>query len=85
MELIVNKDEPAELTVTDGENTVKVYGDMPEKVINKELDAYSNLSKTGGTPFILANLKLEIDKAYTVKLNSLRQEALQQLLTIEKL
>jgi putative protease len=80
MELRVKKSEPAELTATDGENTVRVLGDIPEKVINKELDAYLSLSKTGGTPFILGKLKLDIDKDYTVKLNTMRQEALRQLL-----
>jgi hypothetical protein len=61
-----------------------VLGDIPEKVINKELDAYQSLSKTGGTPFVLGNLKLDVDKAYTVKLNNLRQEALAQLLTLRE-
>jgi hypothetical protein len=68
MELSVQKDEPARLTVSDGVNTLTVLGDIPEKVINKELDAYQSLSKTGGTPFVLGNLKLDVDKAYTVSL-----------------
>ncbi|NMA37751.1 MAG: U32 family peptidase [Papillibacter sp.] len=84
MELSVQKDEPARITVSDGVNTLTVLGDIPEKVINKELDAYQSLSKTGGTPFVLGNLKLDVDKAYTVKLNNLRQEALAQLLALRE-
>lgn len=88
MRLILLKDKPSELTVTDGQSSVTVTGDVPEKAVNGQNvyeQSRQSFSKTGGTPFILDMFELEADPALMIKpgrLNAMRREALERLLAI---
>ena len=84
-EIIITENTPSCLTVNDGLNTVTVYGDIPEKAINRPLDKDSVLervSKTGGTPYFFENLTANLDDALILRassLNALRRDALDKL------
>ena len=84
-EIIITENTPSCLTVNDGLNTVTVYGDIPEKAINRPLDKDSVLervSKTGGTPYFFENLTVNLDDALILRassLNALRRDALDKL------
>ena len=88
MTLALREGKPAELTVTDGENSVTVTGAVPEKAVNRPTDeesAYRSLSKTGGTPFTAGRFSFASDGGLMLPvsgLNALRRDALDQLTDI---
>lgn len=81
----IKEGRPITLTVNDGENTVTVSGDIPEKAINRPMDEASvleKLNKTGGTPYYFENLSVNIDGGLMLRvssLNALRRDALDKL------
>lgn len=81
----IKENKSITLTVNDGENTVTVSGDVPEKAINRSMDktaVLEKLNKTGGTPYFFENLSVNIDEGLMVRvssLNALRREALEKL------
>lgn len=85
MSISIQSGKNIELTVTDGKNTVKVKGDVPEKAINKATDeriAARALEKCGGTQFYTNKIHCDIESGLSVpvsKLNALRKEALEKL------
>lgn len=85
IEATLYKEEKAMLKVSDGKNTVEVFGEIPEKAINRPTsseDIKKQLSKTGGTPYYIRRIEVGIDAnlSYPLSgLNSLRREALDKL------
>ena len=86
MSLSLKSGEKAELTVTDGNHTVKVYSkESAEIAVNSPLtqeNAEKNLSKTGGTPYFTENIEFSTDGKAIIpakELNALRRDALFQL------
>lgn len=81
----IKEGRPITLTVNDGENTVTVSGDIPEKAINRPMDEASvleKLNKTGGTPYYFETLSVNIDGGLMLRvssLNALRRDALDKL------
>lgn len=86
MHLSIAQNQPAKLTVSDGTFTAAVQGDIPEKARVKGTDeqlAFGSLSKTGGTPFMLQKLTVNLDETLMLpqsKLNAMRKQALDDLL-----
>lgn len=84
-EISVTENKPASLAVSDGVNTVTVFGDVPEKAINRPLDntsLYERISKTGSTPYYFENIKVSLADGLILKassLNALRRDALDKL------
>ena len=84
-EIVITENTPSALTVTDGANTVTVYGDIPEKAINRPLDkdaVSDRISKTGGTPYYFESFKINLDDGLILRassLNALRRDALDKL------
>ncbi len=81
MTLVALPGEPLTLTVTDGESTVTVTGDVvtaAQKRAMSEEDARRSLAKTGDTPFALRELNVYTDGAFVAvsALNTLRRDAL---------
>ena len=80
--------EAARLAVSDGENTVAVSGEAPQKALNRPTDAESarkSLTKTGGTPFYITRFDADIQPGLMLPaagLNALRREALEKLLAL---
>ncbi len=76
---------PAELTVTDGEYTVKVQGDVPQQALNRPTDeemVRKALSKLGGTFYTFKSVSCELEDGLMLpvsSLNQLRRHALEQL------
>ena len=70
---------PAALAFSDGTNTVTAFGDIPQVAKNKPADydyLQKQLSKLGGTPYILDSLECNLDSALTLPaaaLNNLRR------------
>jgi hypothetical protein len=56
-----------------------IYRKNTEKAFSK---AENSLGRTGGTPFVLNKAVVDIEDGYSVKVNSLRKEALEKLLAI---
>ena len=82
--LFAHPGQPLTLYVTDLVSHVTVSGDICQAASNKPLDeegARKSLMKTGGTPFVLANLQLQSENAFVpaAALNALRRDALEQL------
>ncbi|MEG0912135.1 MAG: DUF3656 domain-containing protein [Oscillospiraceae bacterium] len=83
--------EPASLYVTDGNNKIKVLGDIPEIAKTKPTDVESArraLEKTGGTPFFVRSFNSEISENIILpasKLNELRRNALEQLMAVRSM
>ncbi len=73
------------LTLSCGEHTVSVMGEISEKAVNKPLDkdtAFRQLSKLGNTPYLLQNLDFYTENGLTLPssaLNSMRRNATEQL------
>ncbi len=73
------------LTISDGINDVTVIGDIPQAAKNKELDAdavRNNLAKLGGTPYLLKEIKIDLQDGLFVStsaLNAIRREAIEKL------
>ena len=81
----IKRDTKISLTLCDGENTVTVKGDVPQRAQNKALsfdDARKNLTKFGDTPFFENNFQLELDDGLFLPaslLNALRREACEKI------
>ena len=81
--------QPAVLTATDPlGNWAQSQGPAPEPAVNRPLmplDLISRLSKTGGTPYYIADTQLELDPGVTLSasaINALRRDALSRLSAI---
>ena len=76
---------PCACTVSDGANTVNVTGELVQKAEKAAPDAEricAQFKKTGGTPYQITDIDLELDKtafAPVSTINSLRREALETL------
>ena len=85
MHLAVREGRPAELSVTDGNVSFRAEGAVPQEPKTLPLTAeYAEryLSKTGGTPYYLNELKTDVDGAVMLpasQLNELRRNALEGL------
>lgn len=85
MSLKLKIGEKAALSVSDGENSVCLYGDTVETAVNRPIDydfAKSKLEKCGGTPYFLREFTLESDDNSLIsasKLNALKSAALDEL------
>ncbi len=82
-EILENK--PISLTLSDGENTVTVQGEIPQKAKNKPTvyeDVLKNITKFGGTPYIDDDGSVQLDEGLFVPastLNNLRRQAVEKL------
>ncbi|MBQ2688082.1 MAG: U32 family peptidase [Clostridia bacterium] len=86
MEFSIDAGEKARLRVSDRKNTVTVYSEAAAEIAKSSPlsfeSAEKSLSKTGGTPYFLSNLKFESDKKATLSasaINAMRREALEKL------
>ena len=85
MYLFVPGEDNAQLTVSDGEHSVTVLGDVPQPARTLPLTedyARRSLEKTGGTPYFLRELTSYIEDGIMLPssaLNALRRSALEQL------
>ncbi len=88
MMLLLQPDQPAQLTVSDGEHTAVAAGEAPQAARTQALTAdfaREALGKTGGTPYYLKDFTLFAEEGLTLprgQLNELRRrrlEALRQL------
>ena len=79
--LKIKKNEPVELTLECGENTVASYGDIPKIAENKPVsyeNAYASVSKLGSTPYFAERVNVYLDEGLFVsagELNELRRNA----------
>ncbi len=85
-EVAIKKNEQVSLTLRDNDkNSVTVFGEPPETALNREINGdfvAEKLQKCGGTPFIMGDVKCEIDGGLSVSgamLNELRRNALSLL------
>ncbi len=84
-EFILKENENALLTVSDGKNYVTVSGDVPQKSQNRSItedDIKKQISKTGGTPFYLDNVSVNVDGGLMLPLsnvNAMRRNVLEQM------
>lgn len=85
LSLSVRKDAPAVLTATDGVHTVTAVGAVPEParaVALTEESVKKNLLQTGGTPYTVRSLTIELDDGLSLPVSAqkaLRREALEAL------
>ena len=76
---------PCSFALSDGKHTVTAVGDVPQTALHRPLDrdgAYKNLSKFGGTPFILQDFTCNLDEGIMLPagaLNAVRRDACEQL------
>ncbi|MBR6572307.1 MAG: U32 family peptidase [Clostridia bacterium] len=83
--LSVKENEPISLTLSDGQNSVTAYGDLPERAINLAADeefVKEKLLKTGGTPYIITCVEIDLDEGLSLRaaqINELRRRALELL------
>ncbi|MGI5900104.1 MAG: DUF3656 domain-containing U32 family peptidase [Christensenellales bacterium] len=88
MTLDVFPGKPAMLRVSDGKNSVLQEGEVPFEAQNRPMDidyARRSLEKTGGTPFVLAELNGKIAGDMMMagsQLGKMRREALEKLLAL---
>ena len=88
MTLTLSPEKNAILTMSDGVNTVTAKGNIPFVAENKptnEESAYNFLSKLGGTPFFLDNLKVKNDDGLMLPpsaLKDMRRRCEQELLSV---
>lgn len=79
------ENEPMSLTLSDGENTVTVSGDIPQKALNQPINyenVYKNINKFGSTPYRNEGGAIHLDDGLFVSagsLNALRREAVSKL------
>lgn len=84
-ELLLASGQPSQLAVTAGNVRAMVSGDIPSPARNQPLDdssAARYISRTGGTPFSLVNLKVSAETPLFLpasSLNQLRRDALEEL------
>lgn len=88
MSLTVAAAQPVRLRVADRDgHAVEVAGDAPEQAIHRPLDparAEEQLRKTGGSPFVAAQVTVGVADGLTLPLsalNALRREGLERLLS----
>lgn len=85
MSVSIKKGKKTTLTMTDGEHTVTVTGDVPEAALTRSVDEEAcrrNLFKLGSTPFVPRELKTDIDEGLSLPasaLNALRRDAAEKL------
>ena len=85
MKLKISWGRPAALTLNDGSHSVTVTGPLPQQAVERELTlevARRGLQKTGGTPFVLGDLSVEVGEGLTLSLgeiNALRRSGLEAL------
>jgi putative protease len=76
--------EKISLSLSDWTNYVTVTGDIPEAAISRPIDRETvreKLSKTGGTPYYIENINIELEDGLSVKiseLNELRRTAIEK-------
>lgn len=81
----VKENTPIKLSLSDGENTVLVEGEIPSKAVNRPVDEEyikAKLNKTGGTPYYITDIKVELDPNLSVSaasFNDLRRKAIEFL------
>ena len=81
----IRKNIPIELTLSDGENTVKAQGEIPQRAKNKPVsydDVLKNITKLGGTPYFDEGGGVCLDDGLFVsagQLNELRRNAIEKL------
>ena len=86
MRVSIKKDRPAELHASFGDNSVSVYGTVPDEAINRPLTeeaVMKNITKLGGTPFTSGECAVDLDEGLIMPisaLNSLRREAVEELM-----
>ncbi len=79
------RNEKISLSLSDWTNYVTVTGSIPEAAISRALDRETvkeKLCKTGGTPYYIENINIELDEELSVKvseLNELRRTAIEKL------
>ena len=69
-------DKTSLLTLSDGKNTVKINGDVPqraEKASLTEETAFRSLSKFGGTPYYLSEAEYFLADGFTLPMSSLNK------------
>lgn len=82
---VMERDQPMELTVTDGVHTACVKGTAPQLARSRaatEDEVAQRLGKTGGTPYFVERIDVRLDEglmAPASALNALRREALEEL------
>ena len=75
------REEQTELRVSDGRHTVTAAGEKAKPVRTAAQDAAGVLGKTGGTPFLCAGVRSEVESGWMIPgLSALRRKALEQLL-----
>lgn len=95
MTLRLKRNKPSVLTVSDGTNIISVSGAVPEDALTAPMTREAvekSLGRSGGTPFYLKELSLELEDGVTVplaELNRIRRAVLDELLflrekTVEK-
>lgn len=73
------------LSISDWQNYVTVKGMMPEKAISRPIDEETvreKISKTGGTPYYIEKINIELEEGLSVRvseLNELRRNAIEKL------
>lgn len=84
-EFTARRNQQVSLTATDGANTGRAVGDIPQTAVNRAIDSEfveKQLSKTGGTPYYVKNINSNIDDGLALgasSVNVLRREALENL------
>ncbi|SHK30860.1 putative protease [Anaerobranca californiensis DSM 14826] len=86
MEIFIKKDKEIIASITDGSNiVVENTGVIPQIPLNKELtkeEVYKGLSKTGGTPYKLVDLKIDLDSGLFLgmkDINGIRKKLVEKL------
>lgn len=85
LEFSAKSHQEISLSLSDDENIVTVFGDIPEKAENKPTtkeDLLQKLSKFGGTPYFVKKAEYEIDEGLFISkkaLGELKQKAVEQL------
>ena len=83
--LILKKDKPILLEITDTKNKIKIEGNIVEKAINapiKESEVFDKLNRTGDTVFKFEKINIDMDTDVFVSikdLNEIRRQALNKL------
>ena len=81
----IRTDSPTRLTLTDGENTVTVSGEVPQSARSRALDTDSvrrSLEKLGSTPYYVQNANIALEDGLFLSnsaLNELRRKAVEEL------
>lgn len=84
----IKTDRPSELTVTAGDITFTVSGEVPDTALTRpltEADVKKSMEKFGGTPFVPSEISVDIDDGLILpisSMNRLRREAVDKLIGI---